>query len=85
MILLTVGKGKQMSEVSPWTNGNIHEFCGIHTNLLSFEILIEKYADLIKNEIAMTDKLTSHVNYFRNKNRKFYQSRKKRCRTMKIF
>ena len=77
MILLTVGKGKQMSKVSPWTHGNIHEFCGIHTNLLSFEILIEKYADLIKNEIAMTDKLTSHVNYFRNKIENFINPVKK--------
>lgn len=39
----------------------------IRTDLLSFEILVEKYTDLMKNEKMMIDKLTSNVNDFRNK------------------
>lgn len=39
----------------------------IRTDLLSFETLVEKYMELMKNETAMTDRLTSNVNYFRNK------------------
>jgi len=43
----------------------------IRTDLLSFEILVEKYMELMKNETAMTDILTSNVNYFRNKMENF--------------
>lgn len=39
----------------------------IRTDLLSFEILVEKYIDLMKNEKVIIDKLTRNVNHYKNK------------------
>ena len=45
----------------------------IRTDLLSSEILIEKYMELMKNETPMTNRLTDNVNYFRNKMENFIE------------